>query len=72
MDPGSLISGHRHHQRLYLILFAQQIGEHIGREEEKFHGVAELKQLQVHTQHPLKDSRQMDVEVLALSKQDSI
>lgn len=72
LDPGSLISGHRHNQRLYLILFVQQIREHIGREEEKFHGVAELKQLQVHTQHPLKDSRQMDVEVLALSEQDSI
>lgn len=72
LDPGGLISGHRHHQRLFFISFAQEIREHEGREEAKLHSEGELKQLQVDAQHPLEYSRQVDVVVFFLGKQSNI
>lgn len=70
LDPGGLISGH--HQRLFFVAFAQQVGDHEGREEAKLHGVAELEQLQVHAEHPLEYSRQVAVKVVVLGEQNGI
>lgn len=72
LDPGGLISGQRQHQRLFFLSSAQQICEHEGREEPKLHHEAELKQLEVDAEHPLKYSRQVIVVVLFLGKQNCV
>lgn len=51
---GSAVSGQGHHQGLFLSPLAQKVGQHERREEAELHGVAELKQLQVGSERPLK------------------
>lgn len=57
---------------LFFVTFAQQVWNHEGGEEAELHSVAELEQLQVHAEHPLKYSRQVAVKVVVLGKQDGI
>lgn len=69
---GGIPSGHGEHQRLFVLLLAKDVRQHEGGEEAELHSVAELKKLQVDTEHPLKHSCQELVEVLSLRIQNGV
>lgn len=67
------MSGHGHHQRLFLSSLAQKVGQHERREEAELHGVAELEQLQVDRERPLKHGTQVLVVIAVLGgKEDHV
>lgn len=53
---GGLLSGHGERQGLFVFLFAKDVGQHEGGEEAELHSKAELEQLQVDAENPLKHS----------------
>lgn len=71
-SPGQPSSGHGEHQRLFVLLFAKDVRQHEGGEEAELHSEAELEQLQVDAEHPLKHSRQQHVKVLSLHRQNGV
>lgn len=71
-DLGGVVSGHGHHQRLFLSSLAQKVGQHERREEAELHGVAELEQLQVDRERPLKHGTQVLVVIAVLGKEDHV
>lgn len=72
LDLGSVLSGHGHHQGLFLSSWAQKVGQHERGEEAELHGVAELEQLQVGRERPLKHGTQVHVVIAVLGKQNHV
>lgn len=69
---GGIVSGHGHHQRLLLPSLAQNVGQHERGEEAELHGVAELEQLQVGGERPLKHGAQVLVVIAVLGKENHV
>lgn len=71
-EQGGLLSGRGEHQGLFIFLSAKDVRQHEGGEEAELHSEAELKQLQVDAEHPLKHSWQEVVNVVSLHNQNGV
>lgn len=71
-DQGGLLSGHGEDQGLLVGLFAKDVPQHEGGEEAELHSEAELKQLQIDAERPLKGRRQEPVNILGLHNQNGV
>lgn len=69
---GGLLSGRGEHQGLFVFLSAKDVRQHEGGEKVELHSEAELEQLQVDAEHPLKHSWQQAVDVVSLRKQNTV
>lgn len=72
MNLDTVVSSQGHHQGLLLSSVAHNVGKHERREEAELHRVAELEQLQVGRERPLKHGTQVHVVIAVLGKENHV